>query len=204
MSRLRRNRAVSGSACVRAACRRAGAGRPVRVPAVAVGLAALLAGGAHATVLVPAGLEELARGAGAIVRGQIVAADPRWAADRHAIETVVTLRAEAWLKASLGETVQFVVPGGKVGRYRSLLVGGPEFRPGERAIVFLRWHGPALPSLVGLGQGVYRIDAAGNVTPPLLAAPASPALLLRGDPSRRPIPLVDFERRVRALVERAR
>jgi len=203
MSRLRRRRVVSGSGCVWTVDRRAGVGDWLRALAAAVSLAALRAASAHATVLVPAGLEELARDAGAIVRGQIVAADPRWAAERRAIETVVALRAEAWLKGSPEETVQFVVPGGKVGRYRSVFVGGPEFRPGQRAIVFLRRRGPALPSLVGFGQGVYRIDAAGNVTPPLVAVPASPARLLRGDPSRRPIPLVDFERRVRALVERA-
>jgi hypothetical protein len=56
-----------------------------------------------------------------------VPTETRWTVDRRAIETVVTLDVEAWLKGSLGRTVQFVVPGGALGRYRSIFVGAPQF-----------------------------------------------------------------------------
>ena len=158
-----------------------------------------------ATVLVPADLGELARDAGAIVRGRVAATDPRWTGDRRAIETVVTIDVEESLKGSLGRTVQFVVPGGTLGRYRSIFVGAPQFVVQERVVVFLGWRGPSYPYLLGLGQGVFRIAEEPNrsgalVTPPPMIAPAAGAVrIVRGDVSRVPVPLAAFEQRVRAL-----
>jgi hypothetical protein len=160
---------------------------------------------AGATVLVPADLGELARDAGAIVRGRVAATEARWTGDRRAIETVVTIEVEESLKGSLGRTVQFVVPGGTLGRYRSLFVGAPQFAAEERVVVFLGWRGPSYPFLLGLGQGVFRVAANATrteamVTPPPLIAPAAgSARIVRGDLSRVPMPLAAFEQRVRAL-----
>jgi len=159
---------------------------------------------ADATVLVPATLDDLAREAGAIIRGRVVAVDAHVTQNRREIDTVVTLSAEASLKGSLGPTVQFVVPGGTVGRYRRVFVGAPEFAVGQRAIVFLGWRGPSYPYLIGFSQGVYRIHAddkgASLVTPPMLVSPAAgTSAVVRGDPARRPVPLADFEQQVRAL-----
>jgi hypothetical protein len=166
----------------------------------------LLSAGLRATVLVPASLDDLAREAGAIVRGRVVAVDARITEDRRAIDTIVTLSAEASLKGSLGPNVQFVVPGGTVGRYRRVFVGAPEFAVGQRAIVFLGWSGPSFPYLIGFGQCVFRITdddrGASLVTPPMLVPPASgAAAAVRGDVGRRPVPLADFELRVRAMVQ---
>jgi hypothetical protein len=160
----------------------------------------------QATVLVPVTLNDLAREAGAIVRGRVVAVESRVALDRRAIETIVTVEAEQTLKGSLGASVQFVVPGGSVGRYRSIVVGAPVFSVDQRVIVFLGWQGPSYPFLIGFSQGVYRIqsDGAGvsRVTPPPISLPSSPAAaIVRGDPNRRPMPLVEFEQQVRALIE---
>ena len=110
-----------------------------------------------ATVLVPTDVAELSREAGAIVRGQVVATQSRWTADRRSIETLVTVEAEASLKGSLGSTVQFLVPGGTLGRYQNLVVGAPEFATGQRVVVFLGWTGPSYPYVLGLSQGVFRI-----------------------------------------------
>ena len=160
---------------------------------------------AGATVLVPADLGELARDAGAIVRGRVAATETRWSGGRRAIETVVTIDVEASLKGSLGRTVQFVVPGGTLGRYRSLFVGAPQFAAEERVVVFLGWRGPSYPYLLGLGQGVFRVAANASrtgvmVTPPPMIAPAAgSARIVRGDLSRVPMPLAAFEQRVRAL-----
>jgi hypothetical protein len=160
---------------------------------------------AGATVLVPAELGELARDAGAIVRGRVAATDPRWTGDRRAIETVVTIDVEESLKGSLGPTVQFVVPGGTLGRYRSIFVGAPQFAVEDRVIVFLGWRAPSYPYLLGLGQGVFRIRADADrssalVTPaPLIAPAVGTVRMVRGDVSRVPVPLAAFEQRVRAL-----
>ena len=172
---------------------------------VFVGLSLLAAARANATVLVPVDLAELSREAGAIVRGRVIAADSQWTADRRAIETLVTIEAEASLKGPFGTRVQFIVPGGALGRYRSLVAGAPEFISGQRVIVFLGWSGPSYPHLLGLGQGVYRILAnddgsAWVVTPPAIAEAAGPVRIVRGDPARRSTSLAAFELRIRALI----
>jgi hypothetical protein len=167
-------------------------------------IALLAAVPAHATVLVPADIGELAHDALAIVRGRVVSADARWTDDRRTIETLVTLEVETYLKGDLGSTVQFLVPGGRLGRYRSIFVGAPEFAPDERVVVFLGAHGPAMPHLVGFSQGVYRIvqtaDSGSVITPvPVWPAVTGVKPTVRGDPARTPPSLADFEQRVRVL-----
>lgn len=162
----------------------------------------LVAPMAEATVLIPMALGELSRDAGAIVRGRIVAVESRWTEDRRGVETRVTLEVESALKGSFGETVTFRVPGGRVGRVRSLVIGAPQFTLEERVIVFLGHRGPSVPHLLGLGQGVFRVTVVGQaqqVTPVALIGTATPQRLVRGDPARRPRSLEAFEQQVHAL-----
>jgi hypothetical protein len=166
---------------------------------------AVLAAPLRATVVVPADLGELARDARAIVRGRVLSVDGRWTEDRRTIETIVTLEAASYLKGALGSTLQFRVPGGDLGRYRSIVVGAPRFAANEEVVVFLGAIGPSVPYIVGFNQGVYRIARAADnsgplVTPPaLLPSGAGSTPVVRGDPSRRPLPLADFEAQVRVL-----
>ncbi|MFI5179233.1 MAG: hypothetical protein ACHQO8_11740 [Vicinamibacterales bacterium] len=166
---------------------------------------AILAEPLRATVVVPADLGELTRDARAIVRGRVVSVDGRWTEDRRTIETIVTIEVATYLKGALGPTLQFRVPGGDLGRYRSIVVGAPLFAVDEQIVVFLGANGPAVPYILGFNQGVYRIARAADnsgwlVTPPaLLPSVAGTTPVVRGDPSRRPLPLADFEQRVRAL-----
>src|SRR5436190_15443077 len=168
-------------------------------------LTAILMAPAAATTLVPADLGELARDARAIVRGRVVAVDARWADDHRSIETLVTVDVERYLKGAWGGTVQFRVPGGELGRYRSIFVGAPEFAVDGRVILFLGTHGPGVPHLLGLSQGVFRMARAADnsgwvvTPPPLFPATATATPVVRGDVSRRPLALADFEDRVRAL-----
>jgi hypothetical protein len=165
------------------------------------------AAAARATVLIPADLGELARDARTIARGRVVAVEGRWTDDRRTIETIVTLETETYLKGALGPELQFRVPGGTLGRYRNIVVGAPQFAIGQRAIVFLGARGPSVPYLLGLGQGVFRVVAAGDgsplVTPPAVM-PGPPGPIVRGTVSRQPAPLAAFERDVRALAAGAR
>lgn len=172
----------------------------------------MLAGLSHpsrATVIVPADLGELARDARAIVRGRVASVEARWTDDHRAIESIVTLEVESTLKGSFGPDVQFRVPGGQLGRFRSLVVGAPEFTVGQRVVVFLGAQGPSVPYVLGMSQGVFRVVAADGggwlVTPPALwPSMAGTVPIVRGDPNRRPLPLGDFEQRVRALAGGAR
>lgn len=163
----------------------------------------------RATTLVPADLGELSRDAVAIARGRVAAVDGRWTDDRRGIETIVTLQVDEYLKGDLGAALRFRVTGGLLGRFRSVVVGAPRFAVGDRVVVFLGARGPMIPFLVGFSQGVYRVvrDAsrdAWRVTPPPVVPSAADAVkIVRGDPSRVPMPLDDFEERVRALARGA-
>jgi hypothetical protein len=164
----------------------------------------------RATVLVPTDLTGLSHDALAIVRGRVASVDARWTADHRTIETIVTLEAETYLKGALGDTVQFRVPGGELGRYRSIVVGAPEFSVDQHVVVFLGARGPSVPFVVGFSQGVFRMvrsadRASWMVTPPTDLRPATGTVpIVRGDESRRPLALDVFETRVRSLVESQR
>jgi hypothetical protein len=150
----------------------------------------------------PADLGELSRDARAIARGRVVAVDAQWTDDRRTIETVVTLEAETYLKGSLGDTVQFRVPGGWLGRYRNIVVGAPQFAVGQRVIVFLGARGPSVPFVLGLSQGVFRVADAGDGQPmvwPPAVLPSARGPVVRGSLTRRVAPLAAFERDVRLL-----
>lgn len=115
------------------------------------------------------------------------------------------MHADAWLKGDLGATIRFRVPGGRLGRYRSLVVGAPTFEAGQRVVVFLGATPPSLPYVLGMSQGVFRVaqGTAGAVVTPPAVMPVSDGTrrVTRGDLSRRPLALAEFERRVRALAQ---
>ena len=160
---------------------------------------------ARATVLIPADLAELSRDALAIARGRVVSLDAQRTEDRGTIETIVTLEVETYLKGGLGSTLRFRVPGGEFGRFRSVVVGAPEFAVDERVVVFLGSRGPSVPHVLGLSQGVFRVARATDntgwfVTSPILPPAAGGSVrVVRGDPSRRAVALADFEQTVRSL-----
>lgn len=162
----------------------------------------------RATVVVPADLGELSRDARAIAVGRVVAVNGRWTDDRRTIETIVTLDVDLYLKGSLGSTLQFRVPGGALGRYRTIVVGAPEFMTDQHVVVFLGATGPMIPYIVGFNQGIYRVvradDGSWMVTPPAMLPSAVTTPVVRGDTTRKAVSLADFESRVRALTERAR
>ena len=165
----------------------------------------------QATTVLPADLGDLVHDAQAIAQGQVVALDAGWTSDHRAIETLVTLRVDAYLKGQLGpvgSTLQFRVPGGRLGRFDSVMIGAPTFSIGQNVVVFLGARGPSVPYLLGLGQGVFRlVPGAGGwlVTPPALwPSTSARTAVVRGDVSRRPVPLADFSRQVRSLAGSAR
>ena len=167
-----------------------------------------LATSAGATTMVPADLGELSRDAVAIAHGRVADVRSQWTEDRGTVETIVTLEVEDYLKGSLGAMVRFRVPGGELGRYRTIMVGAPEFAVDQHVVVFLGAHGPTVPHIVGFNQGVFRVtraaDDSGWVVSSPPAAGAAAVRIVRGDPARRPVPLADFEQQVRSLAGAAR
>jgi hypothetical protein len=158
-----------------------------------------IAPAARATVLLPTDVRELSREAVAVARGRVATVETQWTDGRRSIETLVTLEAETYLKGDLGRLVRFRVPGGSLGRFRSVVVGAPQFSVGQRVIVFLGSRGPSIPYVLGLAQGVFRlqvtIDGDWLVTPPMMPGVDGP--VVRG--TLRPTALADFERQVHVL-----
>jgi hypothetical protein len=165
---------------------------------------------ATATVLIPADLGELSRDALAIARGRVAALDAQWTEDHGTIETIVTLQVETYLKGSLGSTLRFRVPGGELGRFRSIVVGAPELAVNQRIVVFLGARGPSIPFVLGLNQGVFHVSRAADdsgwfvASPVMMPTTAGDVRVVRGDPARRPLALDQFEQTVRSLAGAAK
>ncbi len=165
----------------------------------------------HATVLVPIEFRELVTTAPVIVHGRIVDVQAEWIENRRSIETLVTIEASEYLKGDLGERVTMRVPGGQLGRYRTIFVGAPSFQVGDEVVLFLRTADQLAPWIIGLSQGAFRIvadPASGRrmvTAPVLISTPgAAPEPIIRGDVRRRPLDIEAFRAAVRqALGQRA-
>jgi hypothetical protein len=176
---------------------------------LSVALLLALAAPVRATVLLPGDLGDLARGASLIVRGTVVDQRAEWVDGRRRVQTIVTLAVTETFKGSASARVDFQVPGGVMGRYRSVTLGAPTFTAGEEVIVCLGAKPPALPYVLGLSQGVFRVgaDAATGqrvVRTPVLIAGDESAVVLRGDPARRPMRLEEFAVTLRSALDGAK
>jgi hypothetical protein len=160
----------------------------------------------RATVLVPADFHEIVAGSQIIVHGRVTEVRPEWSDDRRRIDSVVTVAAGSYLKGGPGDVVTFRVPGGQIGRYRNVVIGAPQFHPGDEAVLFLAGRGPSAAHVFGLSQGVFRVrvDARTGsrvvIAPVLLARTAAPETVVRGASGRRPLPLDAFAATVRAAM----
>lgn len=128
--------------------------------------ATVLAGAAGAQAgTVALSLPELANHAGQVIVGTVAGVRPYWADDPRRIESEITLERVEYLKGRLADSTDrfaLIVPGGEVDGTRMTVGCAPEFRVGERWILFL------LPTyrnhpVVGLHQGAFlvRPDADG-------------------------------------------
>jgi hypothetical protein len=171
---------------------------------------------ASATVLVPAEFSEIVGGSEIIAYARVVDVRPEWADGRRWIDSIVTADVVSYLKGGSEETISFKVPGGRLGRYRSVVVGAPVFARGDEAVLFLKSNGTAgdsLPDVFGLNQGVFRVRVDPRtgqkmvVPPPVMAtAPADgePQAVKRGAVDRRPLAFEAFGARVRDVMASTR
>jgi hypothetical protein len=164
---------------------------------------------ASATVIVPAEFNDIVGGSAIIAHARIVDVKAQWADGRRWIDSVVTADVLTYLKGESEQpTISFKVPGGRLGRYRSVVVGAPDFVRGEEAVLFLKTHGDELPDVFGLNQGVFRIridSVTGQrvVVPPVMRAVqpgADPQPVVRGAVDRKPLTFESFGARVREVL----
>lgn len=173
------------------------------IVALAVGLAQ---GALGANTFLSAEFREIVAESEVVVRGRVtdVRAVRSTAGD---VESVVTIAVDAVLKGASDTFVSMRVPGGVIGRYRTVMTGAPTMHVGEQAVFFLK-RGPGdtwWP--VGLSQGIYRVSqASGRLTPavmaPVLAGVTTNATgaVVRGDTRRRAMSVTEFESLVRLVV----
>jgi hypothetical protein len=166
---------------------------------------------ASATVLVPADFREIVGGSEIIAYARVTDVRAEWADGRRWIDTVVTAEVVTYLKGDAGETLAFKVPGGKLGRYRSVMVGAPVFARGDEAVLFLKTRGEELPDVFGLNQGVFRVRVDSRtgqrivVPPPVIASAQTeePQPIKRGAIDRKPLAFDAFGARVREAMASA-
>jgi hypothetical protein len=177
------------------------------VSSICVLATVLVARVTHATVILPAEFREIVAGSAVIAHVQIVDVRPEWVDGRRRIDSVVTATVVSSFKGGeRGETIAFRVPGGELGRYRSLTVGAPSFKPGEEAVLFLSAAGGTSLHVFGLNQGVFRVrqDAVSGrrmvVTPIVSASGNAAERVSRGSAVRRPVPVENFGAQVRTVM----
>jgi len=164
-------------------------------------LAASLCAGSElsATTLVPADFAQMAQESELIVHGTVVRVEAQIAGSSRSIESLITLQVSDTLKGTAAEQTVFRVPGGKVGRYRSVMVGAPVLSAGDEVILFLKGRAPAIAMPYGLSQGVYRVARSGGtalVTPVVTGS----GRVTRGDPTRKPLDPAAFARQVQSAL----
>ena len=160
-----------------------------------------------ATVLVPAEFREIVSGSQIIVYGRVSEIRPEWIDGRRRIESVITLDASSFYRGTSSSSVTFRVPGGQIGRYKSVTVGAPEFKAGDEVVLFLKAQGPSVPHVFGLNQGVFRVQVDNRtgrrsvMQPILMAKGTAPQRVVRGARDRQALPLEQFVAEIRTVLQ---
>ena len=163
-----------------------------------------------ATVLVPAEFREIVAGSQIIAHARVLEIRSEWVDGRRQIATVVTAEVLSHYKGEPARTLTFKVPGGQIGRYRSVMIGAPRFNTGDEAVLFLDTGADSVLHVFGLNQGVFRVrqdPRTGRrvvVQPALVARGSEPERVVRGAASRRPMELDAFGAQVRAAMSQQR
>lgn len=148
--------------------------------------------------------EEIVTTADRVFLGQVVAVRPTWETSpqgKH-IVSVVTFKVDRVLKGQFGPEIQLEFLGGDIGGLVMEVDGMPQFRAGDRDVLFLSATPRAVSPLVGFHQGRFRIaDDRVNRTTRVLTHDGRAFTSLSGDISRRsvlprapgPMAYADFE-----------
>lgn len=160
-----------------------------------------------ATVVAPLDLDELVSGSHLIAVGRVTSVLER-RAEAGGVETAVSIGALTLLKGAPPGRLEFTVPGGRIGRYRTVVPGAPLLREGDELVVFLTTTSAGRLNLTGFSQGLIPVvrdpvtrDATVMAPPP---ASDRDRRVVRGDAARKPMTLAAFARQVQGWVERDR
>jgi hypothetical protein len=157
-----------------------------------------------ATVVVPLDFAELVGASDTIAHVRVI--DLRAAVLAGRTDTVVTAAVSSYVKGGPGEHVTFLIPGGEIGRYRTVVVGAPVLQNGDEIVVFLRRGASGLSTVVGFSQGVLHVSRQAVdgmpmvLSPPVLRDPERDQRVVRGETPGRFIRLERFLQEVRSAM----
>ena len=174
----------------------------------------LMAGVANSTTIIPPTFESLVSSANTIFVGEATDVRSEWISTRdgRAIITRVTFKVEDVWKGAAGAMTQLEFLGGTVGESTMEVVGMPQFRAGQRSVLFVSGDALSISPLVGFYHGRMRIerdisgvdrvrtyDGRALANPSAVGANRTSYML-----SVAPMRLADLESAVRAQAGRAR
>lgn len=171
--------------------------RSVRWAWALMAMAVCVAVTASASTLLPADFRVTVTQATVIVRGRVT--DVRAVRSPVGeVETVATISVDATLKGGARTFVSMRLPGGVIGRYRTVMPGAPRVEAGDAGVFFLKAAPGGALWPVGLSSGIYRVETSGGramVAPPILpgVTTATTGVVQRGDTRRKMLPLGEFE-----------
>ena len=123
---------------------------------IAVGLASASPTGA--TTMRHLDTRALTLGSSDIVVGQVEAVRPRWSADHRKLFTDVDVRVSQSLKGATAERITLTQLGGELDGVKVSIPGGPLFKPGNEALLFVWRDAKGRPQVNGMAQGKFDIE----------------------------------------------
>jgi hypothetical protein len=169
----------------------------------------LLATIASATVLVRMDVAALTRASTRVVRARVEALETRWAEPGRIVTVVQLSRLETWSGPDI-PALRVLLPGGEVDGLAQHLEGVPALLPGEELVLFLRARSSApgaTHDLVGLAEGLWRVERTGSGEPIVRPEPLDGVQLVnppgtRSGEARLPLSLATLRARVEAARSR--
>ncbi|MCK6548220.1 hypothetical protein L6R52_20390 [Myxococcota bacterium] len=173
---------------------------------------------AHATVMIPLSIEDLAVKSAAVVRARVLSSEAAWDTQKQRIYTTTTLEVldPIHAKSELPRQITIRTLGGEVGKIGMKVSGTEKFTLNEEVVVFVR-RDPVVTTafqVIGMSQGKYHVEreaSGGVVAIPSVEGlafvrPQGASGTLMVDPSTPPpsrIPLAQLRERVLAAVKAA-
>jgi cysteine-rich repeat protein len=183
------------------------ASRKLRLVVFHLAVAGLfLAGSVHATTFVVMDTPELVAGADAVVVGRVTAMEAGETLP-GAIHTRVTVAVEEALKGSAPSgSLTLQQPGGAYGGRALYIDGAPEFRPGERVLLFVTRGGDGTLHTTHLAMGKFGIEVDAETNSEIGVRDFGAAQVftprMQGLSPRQERPLGTFLSEIRALVRK--
>ncbi len=115
---------------------------------------------ANATTVIAPKFDELVSRAQVIFDGEVTGLQSQWIGEgaQHRIVTFVTFKVNESIKGDPGSTYSIRMLGGTVDGRTMRVTDAPEFKVGERRILFVENNGSQFIPLVGIQHGSFRVQ----------------------------------------------